>query len=237
MRGSAPTSETVDLASPPLSRLRVPGPPIAARPVVREYPLKRVLDVVLATFALAVSAPFWVVIAAAIKLEDGGPVFYTQRRWGRHKRPFRAYKFRSMVVDADVRFGAAQATAADPRFTRVGALLRSTSLDELPQLLNIWKGDMSWVGPRALPMNEKQVNEAHDVPDEAVPGFDLRCAVRPGLTGIAQIFAPRDVPRAQKFRYDGLYVRRQNVRLDLKLILISCWISLRLQWEDRGRKI
>jgi len=211
-----------------------PGRPV---PTVQEYPLKRTLDAVLATVALIVSTPLWLLIAAAIKLEDGGPVFFSQRRWGRNKQPFKAYKFRSMVVDADARFGAAQATASDSRFTRVGALLRSSSLDELPQLLNIWRGDMSWVGPRALPMNERQVNERDHTPDEAIPGFDLRCAVRPGLTGIAQIFAPRDVPRAQKFRYDCLYVRRQNPWLDVKLIAISCWISLRLSWEDRGRKI
>jgi lipopolysaccharide/colanic/teichoic acid biosynthesis glycosyltransferase len=236
IRTSAHTSETVNPA-PPMSSLRAASAPVRPVPAVPEYALKRVLDVILATVALVVSAPFWVVIAAAIKLEGGGPVFYSQWRWGRNKQPFRAYKFRSMVVDADTRCGAAQASAADPRFTRIGRLLRSTSLDELPQLLNIWKGEMSWVGPRALPMNEKQVNEPGHTPDEAVPGFDLRCAVRPGLTGIAQIFAPRDVPRVQKFRYDCLYVRRQNVVLDLKLIVVSCWISLRLQWEDRGRKI
>src|SRR5688572_15987257 len=173
--------------------------------VAPEYGLKRALDFGLATIGLTVSLPLWIAVACAIKLEDRGPVLFTQERWGRGRKPFKAYKFRSMVPDADRRFGAGQAGERDPRLTRVGRLLRPTSLDELPQLLNIWRGDMSWVGPRALPMNERQQNETHAVPDHAVPGFDLRCAVRPGLTGIAQIFAPRDVPRRRKFRYDAFY--------------------------------
>jgi lipopolysaccharide/colanic/teichoic acid biosynthesis glycosyltransferase len=208
-----------------------------ARPAtwaVDEYAFKRVIDRVLAGLALAVSAPIWLVIAAAIKFEDGGPVFFTQERWGRNRRPFKIVKFRSMSPTADA---SVQALAHDARITRVGALLRSTSLDELPQILNIWRGDMSWVGPRALPMNERQQNEKDELPDHAIPGFDLRCAVRPGLTGIAQIFAPRDVPRRQKFRYDAFYIRRQSAWLDVRLIAISVWISLHLRWEDRGPKV
>jgi len=204
---------------------------------VREYRAKRVIDFVLASGALMASAPVWLAIAAIIKLEDRGPVFYVQNRWGLRQRPFRVYKFRSMIVDADEKFGAVQAGKNDPRFTRVGRLIRATSLDELPQLLNIWRGEMSWVGPRALPINEKQQNEAGDLPDEAIPGFHERCSVRPGLTGIAQVFAPRDTPRRQKFRYDLFYIKRQSLWLDLKLIAMSCWISLRLRWETRGRKI
>lgn len=210
---------------------------VAVERHVREYGFKRVLDVTLATIGLVVSAPLWLLIALAIKLEDAGPIFYVQFRWGRHKRPFKAYKFRSMVVDSDSKFGAVQAGKNDPRFTRVGRFLRATSFDEMPQLLNIWRGEMSWVGPRALPLNEKQLNETHHVPDEAIPGFDLRSTVRPGLTGIAQVYAPRDVPRRHKFRYDCLYVRRQSFLLDLRLILVSFWISIRLRWEKRDRKI
>jgi lipopolysaccharide/colanic/teichoic acid biosynthesis glycosyltransferase len=142
-----------------------------------------------------------------------------------------------MIADADRRFGAVQAGERDPRITCVGRLLRRTSLDELPQLLNIFRGDMSWVGPRALPINERQVNEASDMPDEAVPGFGERCTVRPGLTGVAQIFAPRDVPRRQKFRYDAFYIARQSVRFDVALIMLSFWISVNLRWEDRGNKV
>lgn len=206
--------------------------------IVAEYGVKRLVDFVLSTIAIALSTPVWLLIACAIKLEErNGPVFYVQRRWGRDKRPFTVYKFRSMAVDADERFGAVQAGKNDVRFTRVGRLLRATSLDEMPQLLNIWRGEMSWVGPRVLPINEKQRNEAIDLADDAIPGFDLRCAVRPGLTGIAQVFAPRDVPRGRKFRYDRLYITHQSLWLDLKLIVISFWISLTLGWEQRGRKM
>ena len=203
----------------------------------REYTLKRVMDVALASVGLLVAAPIWLAIAMAVKLEDGGPVFYVQNRWGRHKRPFKVYKFRSMVPDADTKFGAVQASENDPRFTRVGRLLRATSLDELPQLLNIWHGQMSWVGPRALPINERQVKDRDEVSDDAIEGFDVRCSVRPGLTGIAQIFAPRDVSRRHKFRYDRFYIERQTLWLDVKLILLSCWISLKFRWEDRGEKL
>ena len=211
----------------------VPAPARAAW-AVEEYTFKRVIDVTLASVALIVAAPVWVLIALAIKLEDRGPVFFTQARWGRNRRAFKVYKFRSMVVDADSRV---QAGRGDDRITRVGRLLRKTSLDELPQLINIWQGEMSWVGPRALPINERQRNETVTMPDSAIPGFDLRCAVRPGLTGIAQIFAPRDVPRRRKFRYDAFYIRRQSAWLDVRLIGISVWISLRLHWEDRGRRV
>lgn len=205
--------------------------------LVQEYALKRVVDFVLATIGLLVSGPLWLLIMCAIKLGDGGNVFYVQHRWGRHKRPFKVYKFRSMIVDADARFGSLQAGKNDPRFTWVGQLLRMASLDEVPQLWNIWRGEMSWVGPRALPINEKQLNEVNGVPDDAIPGFELRCAVRPGLTGIAQIFAPRDVPRRQKFCYDCFYVTHQSLWLDLKLIGRSFWISGKLGWERRDRKI
>ena len=213
------------------------SPPVVVAAPVPEYRPKRLLDFACASLGLMVSAPLWLLIACAIKLEDGGPVFYTQPRWGRDRKPFKVYKFRSMVADSDARFGAVQAEANDSRFTRVGRIMRATSFDELPQLVNIWRGEMSWVGPRALPINETQLNDSRDVPDEAIPGFDLRCAVRPGLTGVAQIFAPRDVPRRQKFRYDCLYVRRQSAWLDLKLIVISFWISFKGGWEARGRKV
>ncbi len=202
-----------------------------------EYPLKWVCDFALASIALLISLPLWVLFAIAIKVEDGGPVFYRQRRWGKDKRRIAVYKFRTMVVDADKRFGVVQAQENDPRITRVGRLLRATSLDEIPQLLNIWKGEMSWVGPRALPINEVQVREGRErVPDEAIPGFDLRCSLRPGLTGLAQVYAPRDVPRRHKFRYDLIYIRNQSLCLDAKLVALSLWITLRGTWERRGKK-
>lgn len=202
-----------------------------------EPSLKRPFDFVLSTFALVVSAPLWVTCAVAIKLEDSGPVFHSQERWGKGKKPITVHKFRSMIVESEPIGGSVQAKSGDPRVTRVGRFLRATSLDEMPQILNIWRGEMSWVGPRALPINEVQVNEPDNLPDEAIPGFDLRCQVKPGLTGIAQIYAPRDIPRRQKFRYDRLYIRRQSFWLDLKLIALSFWITFRGRWEHRGEKL
>lgn len=198
---------------------------------VREYRGKRCLDVILAVVALVVSVPIWIAVALAIKLEDGRRVFFAQRRWGRGGKVIRVHKFRTMVVDAEERFGPVQARQNDPRVTRVGRLLRATSLDELPQVLSILRGDMSWVGPRALPINEVQVREtsAHAA-DSEIPGFRARCAVRPGLTGIAQIYAPRDVARRRKFRYDIFYIRNQSLTLDLRLILVSVWITVRGAW-------
>src|SRR5438132_3490891 len=214
----------------------MPATPASPR-TAREYPLKGFLDRVLAVVALVVSAPIWAIVAGAIKLEDGGPVLFVQKRWGKDKSRIEVRKFRSMVVDADRNFGAVQSRENDPRVTRVGRLLRATSLDELPQVLSILRGDMSWVGPRALPINELQVNEANGfIPDEAILGFETRCAVRPGLTGLAQVYAPRDVRRLNKFRYDVLYVRKQSLCLDLRLILLSLWITARGAWEHRGRK-
>jgi lipopolysaccharide/colanic/teichoic acid biosynthesis glycosyltransferase len=198
---------------------------------------KRLLDVVLSGAGLMVSAPLWAIIALCVKLEDGGPVFYGQERSGLNGRPFRVRKFRSMIPDAEAATGAMQATEDDPRVTRVGRVLRATAMDELPQLWNIFRGDMSFTGPRALRPGEIEVLGGERVELlEEVPGFTRRASVRPGLTGIAQIYAPRDIPRRHKFRYDLLYVRRQSLWLDLRLIALSFWITFRGTWESRGRK-
>jgi lipopolysaccharide/colanic/teichoic acid biosynthesis glycosyltransferase len=181
--------------------------------------------------------PLWVLAAAAIKLEDGGEVFYSQERVGQGGRVFRVLKFRSMIPDAEAAVGAVQASARDPRVTRVGRFMRVTALDELPQLLSIFKGDMSFVGPRALRPGEIEVRgDGRMEALEEVPGFMTRCRVRPGLTGIAQIYAARDIPRRQKFRYDRVYIRRQSFALDVQLILLSFWITFRGTWEERGKK-
>jgi lipopolysaccharide/colanic/teichoic acid biosynthesis glycosyltransferase len=198
---------------------------------------KRLLDATLSGLGLVASWPVWIVLAVAIKLEDGGPVFYGQARVGRGGRVFRVLKFRSMIPDAEARVGALQAARHDPRITRVGRWMRATAMDELPQLWNIFRGDMSFVGPRALRPGEiEQVGDGRFVALEDVPGFAERCAVSPGLTGVAQIYAPRDVPRRQKFRYDRLYIRRRSFWLDLRLIVVSFWITFRGTWEVRGRK-
>jgi lipopolysaccharide/colanic/teichoic acid biosynthesis glycosyltransferase len=199
---------------------------------------KRLLDVTLSGAGLVLSSPLWLALAAAIKLEDGGPVFYSQDRAGEGGRTFQAWKFRSMIPDAEKHVGAVQATEHDPRVTRIGRLMRATAMDELPQLWNIFAGDMSFVGPRALRPGEIEVlgNGALEALED-VPGYEHRARVRPGLTGIAQIYAPRDVPRRHKFRYDRLYVERQSLWLDVRLIATSFWITFRGRWETRGSKV
>ena len=198
---------------------------------------KRALDIGLAGAGLLASAPLWALVAAAIKLDSRGPVFYGQARVGEGGRIFRVLKFRSMVADAEKDVGPMPAGQDDPRVTRVGRLLRATALDEIPQLWSIVRGDMSFVGPRALRPEEIDADTSgRPVPLASVPGFADRCTVPPGLTGIAQIYAPRDIPRRQKFRLDRLYIRRQSLLLDVRLILVSCWITMRGRWEARHRK-
>jgi lipopolysaccharide/colanic/teichoic acid biosynthesis glycosyltransferase len=199
--------------------------------------VKRVFDMVLSGAGLILSSPLWALFAAAIKLEDGGPIFFTQERVGLGGRVFTALKFRSMRPDAEAIVGAVQATEHDPRVTRIGRFMRATAMDELPQLWNIFSGDMSFVGPRALRPGEIEAGSGGRLERlEEVPGFAQRITVRPGLTGIAQVFARRDIPRRQKFRYDRIYVKRRTFWLDVRLILLSFWISVLGTWEARGRK-
>ena len=200
--------------------------------------IKRLFDTTLAAAGLVVSLPLWLIIPAAIRLEDGGPVFFSQARVGRDGRVFEALKFRSMVPDAERVSGPVQASEHDPRVTRVGRLLRATALDELPQLWNIFVGDMSFVGPRPLRPGEVDVRgDGRLISLEEIPGYVERHRVRPGLTGLTQVYAPRDIPRAGKFRLDLLYLKRASFWLDLKLILLSFWITGRGAWETRGPKV
>ena len=200
--------------------------------------LKRSIDLIVSGTGLLVFSPVSLLIALAIKIDDGGPVLFPQERVGRHGRVFLAYKFRSMVVDAEKLTGAVQATANDPRVTRVGRVLRATAFDELPQLWNIFQGDMSIVGPRPLRPGEADTTaDGRHLPLSAIPGYQSRHRVRPGLTGLAQVHAARDLPRTGKFRYDLLYQRRAGFCLDLKLIMQSFWITVRGRWEHRGPKV
>src|SRR5438093_6334186 len=200
--------------------------------------MKRAFDVALSAGGLVVSLPLWVLFAAAVKIEDGGPVFFTQERVGLNGRIFRALKFRSMIPDAEARTGPVQASAHDPRITRVGGFLRATAMDELPQLWNIFVGDMSFVGPRPLRPGEVDVmGDGHVVALKDIRGYEDRHRVRPGLTGLAQVYAPRDLPRAGKFRLDCFYLKRAGFCLDLKLLLLSFWITGRGKWEARDSKV
>jgi lipopolysaccharide/colanic/teichoic acid biosynthesis glycosyltransferase len=199
--------------------------------------LKRGFDVSLASLGLVAASPLWLIIAAAIKLSDGGPVIYRQTRVGRGGRRFEVLKFRSMIPNAEAALGARQAAERDPRVTPIGRVLRATAMDELPQLVNIVRGDMSFVGPRALRPEEIEIEgDGRPLRLEEIPGYAERSRATPGLTGVAQIYARRDLRRRDKFRYDRVYVRAQSFPLDLRLIALSFWITFRGAWETRGRK-
>lgn len=177
-------------------------------PPVSDPAFKRLFDLVLAGLGLMLTLPIWMIVVVWIWLDDRGPVFFRQERIGRFGKPIRVLKFRSMIRDhGSIEL---QASPNDPRITRVGRVLRRTALDELPQLWNILVGDMSFVGPRALPEKEIVRGEATEreffIRD--VPELALRQLVRPGLTGIAQLYAPREIPHRQKFRYDLIYVKK-----------------------------
>jgi len=209
----------------------------ATLPPVRVPPGKRMLDVCLSGLGLVLSMPIWAALAASIKLEDGGPIFFTQDRVGEGGSVFKVFKFRSMIPNAEAAVGALQATERDPRITRIGHLMRATAMDELPQLWNIFRGDMSFVGPRALRPGEIEASDGAFIALEDIPGYADRTRLRPGLTGVAQIYAPRDVGRRNKFRYDRVYAKGQSFGLDVRLILLSFWITFRGRWEHRGDKV
>ncbi len=176
---------------------------------------KRAMDIVLCSIAMIPAAPVMLLVALAIKLEDGGPVFYRQKRLTRNGREFEILKFRSMIVDAEKFEGAVLAKERDPRITKVGRVIRATRLDELPQLLNILKGDMSIVGPRP----ERKV-----IADEyckEIPEFAYRLKVRGGLTGYAQIYGKYNTSAYDKLRLDLQYIEKQSLLLDFKLLLLT----------------
>ena len=197
--------------------------------------LKRFLDIACATAGLVVTSPAWLLVPLAIKLEDGGPVFYGQERVGKDGRCFRNWKFRSMAPRPSEDGRVLQAHLEEKRITRVGRVLRPTALDELPQLISILKGDMSLVGPRALAPVEVVRPGESPVRVRDLPGFRERHSVRPGLTGLAQTRLRPDAPHRAKFRYDLVYVRNRSLLLDARLIVTSVWTSLRGAWPDVGR--
>jgi lipopolysaccharide/colanic/teichoic acid biosynthesis glycosyltransferase len=178
--------------------------------------IKRLFDVAIALTGLTIGFPILCLIGIAIALENRGPVLYTQVRSGLNLRPFRMYKFRSMVVDAERHTGAVWAAETDPRVTRVGSVLRRTHLDETPQLINVLRGEMSIVGPR--PERPAIVERL----TASIPAYAKRCVVRPGITGLAQVRNGYDRSLEtvrRKVRYDLHYIRRSGcLHLDLAIM-------------------
>ena len=178
--------------------------------------MKRLMDISLSLLALLLLLPLIALTALAIAADSGWPVLFRQTRVGRYGQTFGMWKFRSMVLEASAR-GPYFTAAGDPRITRVGRFIRRTSLDELPQLWNVLRGDMSLVGPRP------------DVPAQRVLYSDadwtLRCSVRPGITGLAQALYRSDSTEAQRLEADLRYVREHSFWLDLK---VAFWTLKRL---------
>jgi lipopolysaccharide/colanic/teichoic acid biosynthesis glycosyltransferase len=172
--------------------------------------VNRVLDVAGATLGLALASPALAVATLAIKLEDGGPVLYRQRRVGQHGREFELVKLRTMVVGAEQQGAGPAVNRGDPRITRVGRTLRRLSLDELPQLWNVVSGEMSLIGPR--PTLAYQV-------EQYTPRQRKRLEVKPGITGWAQIHGRAALPWDDRIELDVWYVEHRSPRVDLKILL------------------
>ncbi|MBC7377635.1 MAG: sugar transferase [Burkholderiaceae bacterium] len=178
--------------------------------------MKRLMDIVLSLAALLALSPLLVVVAVLILLQDGSPVFFLQMRAGRHGQTFGMYKFRSMVKNA-ASVGPYFTASADPRITRLGRFIRRTSIDELPQLINVLKGDMSLVGPRPdVPAQRGLYSEAD---------WAERLSVRPGVTGLAQALLRSEASFEQRLALDLRYVRESSPWMDLK---IMAWTVKRL---------
>lgn len=177
--------------------------------------MKRGLDVLAAGIGLIVCAPILAATAVLVRLSLGSPVLFRQERPGLHARPFVLYKFRTMREAVDER---GRPRADEERLTRVGALLRSTSLDELPELWNVLRGDMSLVGPRPLLM---------EYVDLYTPAQSRRHLVRPGITGWAQINGRNSLPWDERLAMDVWYVENRSLWLDLRILLLTLWRVVR----------
>ena len=196
---------------------------------------KRPFDLAVLALALLIPLPLWLALAAAIalavRLEDGGPVLYRQTRLGRGGAPFELLKFRTMAVGAEDDTGPVRAAPGDPRITRVGRVLRRLHLDELPQVVNIAKGEMSLVGPRP----ERPELAEHF--EREAPGFAARLRVRPGVAGLAQAEGAYHWAPRRKLHYDNLYIATMSPWLDLALCLrcvARAWLPRR--WRHAARK-
>lgn len=182
---------------------------------VEQRTFKRLFDIFFSLFAIVIASPLMIFAALAIKLHDGGPVLYKQKRLTIDGRVFDVLKFRSMVVDAEKLSGPVLASDDDPRITPIGKFLRKVRLDELPQLFNILKGDMSVVGPRP---ERPELSEEYK---KEMPEFEYRLKVKAGLTGYAQVTGVYDTVPYDKLKMDLMYIENYSFRMDLQIILMT----------------
>ncbi|MGB8227224.1 MAG: sugar transferase [Sedimentisphaerales bacterium] len=173
--------------------------------------IKRLFDIFVSLLTVLILLPVFAVIVVVIKLSGKGPAIFTQTRAGKYGKPFTFYKFRTMRADVDP-FGASPKSGKDPRLTKIGVFLRKYSFDELPQLFNVLKGDMSLVGPR--PLYLEQMAEWDNRQKK-------RLLVRPGLTGLAQVSGRGELTREEKLAYDVEYVEKASLLLDFKIIFLT----------------
>lgn len=177
--------------------------------------LKRVFDIIVSSLGIILLSPLMVIVALIIKLTSEGPVFYYQERVGEYGKTFKVCKFRTMIKDAEKYTGPVLATENDPRITPVGRFLRAFRIDEIPQLFNVLKGEMSLVGPRPeRPIFVEQFKEKY-------PYYKYRHLVKPGITGLAQVLAKYKTSPDDKLRYDLYYIRNYSFLLDLRIILLT----------------
>lgn len=183
--------------------------------------VKRPFDVAFSLVLLIAAVPFMLAVAIAIKLESKGPVLFRQTRTGRYGVPFRLYKFRSMAANNSV-----YDTKSQNEITRVGSFIRKTSLDELPQLLNVLKGDMSFIGPRPwIPEYFDHMNDTQR----------RRCDVRPGITGIAQVYGRNNLSISQKIAYDLRYVDNIGLGEDCKVVFLTMVAVSSREGQEMGK--
>jgi len=184
---------------------------------------KRFFDIFLAVLGLLIASPILLLAAILIKLESKGPVIYRQKRVGKDRKIFRIYKLRSMRLDAEKGTGAVWAKKDDPRATSLGRLLRKTHIDEIPQLINVLKGEMSIVGPR--PERPEMIVDFISL----IRDYDKRLQIKPGITGIAQVWHKYDETVAdvkKKVKYDLLYIRKMSLWVDLRIMANTCAVML-----------
>lgn len=192
--------------------------------------IKRILDFLLSFIALIILSPLFLILAICIKIDSKGPVFFKQERLGKDGEVFLIYKFRTMV-DGAIHMGSGLRTdEGDPRVTKVGKVLRKTSLDELPQLINILKGEMSIIGPR--PPVPYHPHKYEDYSEEQ----KLRFTVLPGITGYAQINGRNEIEWDERIKYDVYYARNWSLRLDFKIFFRTIKIVLSKEGIYRENK-
>jgi exopolysaccharide biosynthesis polyprenyl glycosylphosphotransferase len=200
--------------------------PLEGSPLLSPYAIsKRLIEVLLSLIGMVICLPFFPLVALAIRLDSPGSVFYSQERVGLNGRIFRVYKFRTMRQNAEAQTGAVFSVRGDPRVTRLGRFMRKVRIDELPQLYNILRGDMSLIGPR--PERPEHVARL----TEKIPFYRTRNVIRPGLTGWAQVryeYGSTDEDAMIKLQYDLYYIRHQSLVLDLNILIRTVGRVLRM---------